>query len=123
MGWAKNGMPAGVTGGQGNNIEAIEIRLVNKGFNGPEESGQPFRDISSKEDPAPLSVSISSHVGMVGWQPAVTDEMVSGTVSQNHPIEAVKKRLYVSDSHVIRVGKNKIVNNISCTPIIGGYCF
>jgi uncharacterized protein YjdB len=66
------------------------INDKNKGFNGPEESGQPFRDISSKEDPAPLSVSISSHVGMVGWQPAVTDEMVSGTVSQNHPIEAVK---------------------------------
>ena len=38
MGWAKNGMPAGVTGGQGNNIEAIEIRLVNKDSNSPEES-------------------------------------------------------------------------------------
>ena len=90
MGWAKNGMPAGVVGGQGNNIEAIEIRLVNKGSNSPEESGQPFRDIRSKEDLSPLSVSISSHVGMVGWQPAVTDEMISGTVGQNHPIEAIK---------------------------------
>ena len=27
---------------------------------------------------------------MVGWQPAVTDEMISGTVGQNHPIEAIK---------------------------------
>ena len=93
MGWAKNGEPAGITGGPGNNIEALEIRLVHKGSSAPEDSGQAFKNISTKVDSSPLAVSISSHVGMVGWQPAVTDEMISGTTGQSRRIEAVKASL------------------------------
>lgn len=93
MGWAKNGEPAGVTGGANNNIEALEIRLVHKGTESPEASGSAYNNIASQTDPSLLSLSISSHVGMVGWQPAVTDEMVSGTTSQSRRIEAIRINL------------------------------
>ena len=91
MGWAKNGEPAGSTG-PGNNIEALEIKLVKKGES-VESLSAAFNDVATKPDSSPLSLSVSSHVGMVGWQPAVTDEMISGTTGQSRRLEAIKATL------------------------------
>ena len=94
MGWAKNGEVAGVTGGANNAIEAVEIKLVRKGTPAPESSGIAYKNIATHGDPSPLRLSLSSHVGMVGWQPEVRDEMMSGTTGQSRRIEAIKASLH-----------------------------
>lgn len=90
MGWAKNGSPAGVAGNSDNKIEAVEVKLVLKGmpFNGSTDNA--FQDINSIVYAPPLSLSVTSHIGGVGWQPSVTDSMVSGTTEQDRRMEAVK---------------------------------
>lgn len=90
MGWAKNGETAGVTGSNDRNIEAIEIRPIIKGYPVPEAAGAAYQNISTTSYNPPVSLGISSHVGEVGWQPVVTDTMVSGTTEQNKRIEAMK---------------------------------
>ena len=94
MGWAKNGQPAGVTGKNENNIEAIEIRLVRKGSAMPDDGNAAYRDVATIKDPSPLALSIHSHVGMVGWVPEVTDEMVSGITGHSRRIEAFRAKLH-----------------------------
>ena len=94
MSWAKNGEVAGATGGANNAIEAIEIKLVRKGTPTPESSGVAYKNIATHGDSSPLKLSLSSHVGMVGWQPEVRDEMMSGTTGQSRRIEAIKASLH-----------------------------
>ncbi len=94
MGWAKNGESAGVTSSNtNNNIETIEISVVPKSFSAPGTTSDAFRDLGSITYSPNISLSVSSHVGMVGWQPAVTDGMVSGTTELSRRIEALKLSL------------------------------
>ena len=90
MDWTKNGQPAGVTGDSGKNIEAFEIQLVPKGLGAPGATGTPYQNINTATGSSPLSLSISSHVGSMGWQPTVTDSMTTGTTERSRPIEAIK---------------------------------
>lgn len=121
MGWAKNGQIAGVTGDSTKTIEAIEIRLAVKGFGISGSTDNAYQNTSTTTYTPQLALAVTSHVGDVGWQPTVTDTMVSGTTEQSRRIEAIKFNLvnntgqdggisyagYVSD-----VGwQNAVVNN------------
>jgi len=91
MGWTSDGQAAGVTGGASNNIEAIQIQLVPKGSPSvPSSAGVAYQNIATTTYAPPLSLSITSHVGGVGWQAAVRDEMTTGTTEQSKRIEAIK---------------------------------
>ena len=90
MGWAKNGVPAGVTGDNAKNIEAFEIQLIPKGSSAPGSSSNSYQNIATATNNAPLTLGITSHVGSVGWQPSVTDGMITGTTEQSKRIEAIK---------------------------------
>lgn len=90
MGWTKNGQPAGVTGNSTNNIEALEIRLVIKGYSITGSTENSYQNISTAIYNPPLSLNVSSHVGGIGWQPTVRDSMTSGTTEQNRRIEALR---------------------------------
>lgn len=89
MGWTKNGQIAGVTGGASNNIEAFDIALIPKDSNAPGSTDNAYQDKGTTSSTPPLSLSVTSHIGNVGWQPAVTDGMVSGTTEQSKRIEAM----------------------------------
>jgi uncharacterized protein YjdB len=99
MGWAKNGAPAGVTGDNNKNIEAFEIMLVSNGSPTPATGGIAFQNINTVTNNSPVSLNISSHVGNIGWQPEVTDNMVSGTTEESRPMEAVRIELNNSSGH------------------------
>lgn len=90
MGWAMNGQPAGITGDNTKNIEAFDIQLVPKGFSAPGSSSNSYQNINTVTNTSPLTLAITSHVGTVGWQPTVTDDMTTGTTEQNKRIEAIK---------------------------------
>lgn len=90
MGWVKNGAPSGVTGDNAKNIEAFEIQLVPKGGNAPGSTSNGYQNINTVTNPAQLVFNVSSHVGNIGWQPTVTDGMVTGLIEQNRRIEAMK---------------------------------
>jgi len=90
MGWTKNGQPAGISGDATKNIEAFEIRLIVKGYGISGSTDNSYQDISTASYNPPVSLSITSHVSGVGWQPNVTDTMVSGTTGQSRQIEAIK---------------------------------
>lgn len=90
MGWVKNGDIAGVTGGNGNNIEAIEIRTLSKGSGAPGETAGGYRDLGSQVQTTPLSVQATAHVGNIGWLPPVSEDMTIGFSERNRRIEALK---------------------------------
>jgi uncharacterized protein YjdB len=90
MGWAKNGEPAGVTGDVTKNIEAFEIQLIPKGASAPGPTTSAYQNITTTTNNSPLTFTVDSHVGGVGWQPSVTDNMVTGVTEQNRRIEALK---------------------------------
>ena len=90
MDWTKNGQMAGITGDDSKNIEAIEIRLVVKGFGISGSTDNPYINLGVTTYSPNISLSLMAHVGNVGWQPAVTDTMVSGTTEQSKRIEALK---------------------------------
>ncbi len=90
MGWTKNGQPAGVTGDVNKNIEAVEVQLVDKGSPAPGSTNNAYQNINTISYSPSASLSISSHVSEMGWQPNVTDTMVSGTTEQSRQIEAMK---------------------------------
>lgn len=89
MGWAKNGQPAGITGGQ-NNIEAIELRLVPKDTAFIGSTANAYQNIGTITYSPQVALSLAAHIGGIGWQPTVTDTMVSGTTEQGRRIEAIK---------------------------------
>lgn len=128
MGWAKNGEIAGVTGSSTRNIEAIEIRLVLKGYSAPDTSGIPYQNDGVTTYSPPLSVSVRSHVGEVGWQQTVTDTMVSGTTEQAKRIEAMQINLSNStglsggisySSHISAIGWQDFKSNNEVTGTTG----
>ena len=80
--WAKNGESAG-TQGLSKRLEAIEIKLVEKGGAAPGPTNKPFIFI----DP---SVVYSTHVQKIGWQEAVSDGEMAGTEGQALQLEAIK---------------------------------
>lgn len=84
MGWTKNDDPSGTTNLY-RNIEAIEIKLLEKNSSDIDTSGQSFIEGNT-------SISYTSHVPYVGWQDYVT-EGTSGTVGQGLRVEAVKIKL------------------------------
>lgn len=90
LGWTKNGQIAGVTGDDNKNIEAVEIRLVAKGFGISGSIDNSYIDSGTTSYLPNISLGITAHVGYVGWQPTVTDTMVSGTTEQSKRIEAIK---------------------------------
>lgn len=78
LGWTKNGGVAGSVGCS-MRMEAIQIRLYakNKGI-----------AVSQSYITRP-SLTVQSHIGSVGWQGAVAEGAVSGTVGQSRRIEAM----------------------------------
>lgn len=84
LGWAKNGERAG-TASYAKRLEAMEIVLVEKGQQGPDESGQAYY--------APV-VQYQTHVQTYGWQKKQADGATSGTVGKAKRLEAIKINLY-----------------------------
>lgn len=92
--WTKNGNPAGAAGSSASHtIEAIEfaIRAKNTTVNLP--TTRPFVANNSQNASSTLGLTTSSHIGNVGWQPAVLGDMTSGTVGAGRRIEAIKFKL------------------------------
>ena len=79
MDWAKNGASAG-TAGYSYRIEAIEIRLVEKGKEAPGATDKPF---------VQHYVKYSTHVQDYGWMNKVYDGSISGTEGESKRLEAI----------------------------------
>ncbi len=90
MGWTKNNGVAGYLGDATKKIEAIEIApyLKSVPFYGdtatPSSIGTAPADVSR-----PVSLNILSHISSIGWQPTVSDGMISGTTEQSRRLEAI----------------------------------
>lgn len=91
--WTKDSQTSGSTGDNTRNIEAIDIQLVSKGSPAPGATVNPYANYGTAAYSPPLALSVASHVAGIGWQPAVTDMMVSGTTEQARSIEASKVTL------------------------------
>jgi uncharacterized protein YjdB len=78
MGWAKNGEAAG-TQGMSLRIEAVQIKLVPKGTSF-DVGGNAFLG----------TVTYASHVQNVGWQPSVSESLLTGTSGQSLRMEAIR---------------------------------
>lgn len=79
--WAKNGESAG-SAGYCYRIEAIKIKLVEKGSQAPGETKNPYIQKNY--------VAYQTHVEDYGWQEKVYDGTTSGTVGKFKSIEAIK---------------------------------
>lgn len=90
MGWAKNGEVSGATGNSNNKIEAIEIQLIPKVLSAPGSSANAYQNNGTVNHPSPLSLNVDSHVSNVGWQPTVSDGMITGTTGKGNAVEAIK---------------------------------
>ena len=90
LGWAKNDAAAG-TVGLAKQAEAIQIKLVAKG-----SSDAPAQDQTALIQLPGLSVK--ANCSGLGWQTAVGNDAVAGTVGQNRAMEAMQ--LSLSDSSV-----------------------
>ncbi len=110
--WAKNGEISGSVG-YGKQIEALEIKLVKKGEDPSLKTG----NINKVKD---ISVLYSAHVSSIGWQDAVSNGLVAGTVGRGLQVEALKIRLnntygYSGDitysAHVSSIGWQNEVSN------------
>lgn len=130
MGWTKNGQPAGVVGGSNNKIEALEIIILPKGSLAPGISTDSFRDLGDTSTPAPVSISMSSHVGTIGWQPSSVSPMSSGTTEMSKPIEALKLSLnnsttdtggVVYSSHLSGIGWTSFKSNGEISGTVGEF--
>lgn len=78
LGWTKNGSEAGSTGCS-LRLEAIQIRILAKN-----DSIK-----TSKSSIAKPSLTVQSHIGDIGWQSQVTENIVSGTTGQSKRMEAM----------------------------------
>lgn len=81
LGWTSNGEIAGTTG-LGWGMEAIEIRLVEKGGQGPAETSPNAAYVTMP------TLSAHAHVSDVGWMAGVGMGSTLGTTGQNHAMEA-----------------------------------
>lgn len=79
LGWTKNGGIAGSTGCS-MRMEAVQIKLY------PKNQGPGISQASNIYKP---SLTVQAHVGNVGWQKAVAENAVSGTVGQGKRMEAM----------------------------------
>ena len=85
MGWTSNGEVAG-TKGYYYPIEAIEIKLVNKGDSTYQNEENSYKELSD-------SVSYSSHLSIKGWKKKVKNGETSGTTGENRRLEAFKVKI------------------------------
>lgn len=85
--WSKNGEINGAEDILNKRIEAIEVRVVKKGQNGPTETSNTFMRDNSK-------ISYMSHVQSIGWQNFVNDGEISGTTNQKKRMESIRINLY-----------------------------
>ena len=90
LGWTSNGQIAGVTGDNDKSIEAIEIRLVAKGYGMSNTGGAPYQNFGVTTYAPPVALSVSSHISDIGWQTPLPDGMVSGTTEQTRRMEAIR---------------------------------
>lgn len=88
LGWAKNGEEAG-TEGLSCPAQAIEIKLYSKDI-----EGKPVQDRNSFLTEKNLGILVyKAHVGTIGWQRAVKDGDLSGTVGCGKHMEALSINL------------------------------
>ena len=85
MGWTSNGKPAG-TKGYHNAIEAIEIKLINKGDTTIQNQSNSYKESIN-------SISYSSHVSDIGWMKYVNNGEMSGTTGESRRLESFKVKL------------------------------
>lgn len=120
MGWAKNGNPAGVTGDNNKKIEAIETRLIVKGYGISGTTDNSYQNTNTINFNPPISLNVTSHVGSIGWQPSVNNDMVSGVIMKRKRIEALKVSLnnqtgisgdIIYSAHVAGIGWQNYVSN------------
>ena len=128
MGWTKNGQPAGITGDSNKDIEAFEIRLVVKGYGISGSTDNSYQNVNTISYNPSLSLNIASHVGMVGWQSTVSDDMISGTINESKRIEAVKISLnnntslsgdVIYSAHVEEIGWQDFKSNGDIAGTVG----
>lgn len=81
LGWTMNGETAGSVGCS-MRMEAIQIKILKKNQ----------YQATSKSYITRPSITVQSHIGNVGWQKAVAEGDVSGTVGQGRRIEAMTIR-------------------------------
>ena len=93
LGWTKNGEIAGITGDSTKKIEAIELFLTYKNSPVPGSMTNSYINKGQSRASNVVGLSISSHVGEIGWQPSVNDGMYSGTTEMSKQIEAIKINL------------------------------
>ena len=102
LGWAKNGERAG-TQGFAYGMQAIEIRLVEKGGKAPGSTADAFKQ---------PWIEYKAHVAGIGWQGSVYDGVLAGTVGQSRGVEALQAKLGLDDcsgsiqyrAHVAQLG-------------------
>ena len=86
MDWAKNGEIAGSVN-YGYRMEAIKIVLVRKDGQAPTPTGNSSRTFETQ-------AVYNAHVQNIGWQRAVNNGEIIGTVGQGLRMEALKVELY-----------------------------
>lgn len=77
--WAKNGEIAGTTGFS-KRLETVQVRLVEKGETAPGNTAVPSRE---------AQVLYAAHVQNEGWQNAVYNSEIAGTVGESKRMEAI----------------------------------
>ena len=80
LGWAKNGEKAG-SATASKRMEAIEIKLVKKGEDAPESTGNAYK--------CPL-VGYQTHMQSYGWRSKGYDNAVNGVTGKSKRMEALK---------------------------------
>lgn len=89
LAWAKNGEPAG-TQGHGYGMQAIKVKLVEKGADAPDPVDGASGEAFVSDD---LAVTYQAHVSDIGWQGNVKNGAVAGTTGQSRSIEALNVSL------------------------------
>ena len=86
LGWAVNDGKSG-SAGLSKRLEAIEIRLVEKGGEAP---GSTENAYLTNKKPANPTISYRTHVQNEGWQDYVAGGVTSGTTGKNLRLEAIE---------------------------------
>ena len=100
MGWASNGSSAGSLG-SGNQIEAVQIRLVSKGSGAPGSTSDSYRG---------CGLNYQAHSESYGWMTPVTSGKTAGTVGKAKRLEALE----------ISLGDQKYSGSISYQAHVSG---
>ena len=89
LGWAVNDGKSG-TAGLSKRLEAMEIRLVEKGGTAPGSTANAY--VTNQKTPVP-SVIYTTHVQNIGWQTEVSDGVMAGTKGKGLRLEGIKIRI------------------------------